>query len=213
MKFHHIEQGNIAWFKLRMGRVTASEMGNLLTPTFDLRTGDMPKTYVYEKLAELWRGKPMIHTGSWATEQGQVREEEAIPFLSLEKDWKIREGGFIESDDSLSGCSPDGLVGDDLGIECKCPEPVNHVRWLCEGVLPKSYAVQVHGSMFVTGFPRWLFFSYQRGFAPFILEIQRDEKIIAKIGEAVTRFHEQLSEAKEKMARYDPAAYSKQENL
>lgn len=182
-----------------MGRVTASEMGNLLSPTFELRKGEMPKTYVYTKLAEIWRGKPIIFTGSWATEQGEVREDEAIPFLALEKEWKILEGGFIESDDGLSGCSPDGLVGDDLGIECKSPEPVNHVRYLIEGVLPKAYAVQVHASMFITGYPRWLFYSYQRGFPPFILEVQRDEQIIAKIGEAVTLFHEQLEAAKKKM--------------
>jgi hypothetical protein len=210
MKFHPVEQGHVDWFKLRMGRVTASELGNLISPTFELRTGEMPKTYVYTKLSEMWRGKPMIFTGSWATEQGEVREEEAIPWLALEKEWKIREGGFIESDDGLSGCSPDGLVGDDLGIECKSPEPVNHVRWLVEGVLPKSHAVQVHTSMYVTGFPRWLFYSYNRGFPAFILEVRRDEAIISKIDEAVKRFHEQLEAAKTKLSAWgDPAAYLK----
>lgn len=202
MKQHLIAQGHIDWFKLRMGRVTASEMGNLLSPTFELRTGEMPKSYVYEKLAESWRGKPLIFTGSWATEQGEVRETEAIPFLALEKEWDIREGGFIETDDGLAGCSPDGLVGDDLGIECKSPEPVNHVRYLVEGVLPKAYAVQVHASMYVTGYNRWLFYSYQRGFPPFILEVRRDEAIIAKIDEAVKKFHEQLADAREKIERW-----------
>lgn len=200
--FHQVEQGHINWFKLRMGRVTASEMSNLLTPEFAPRTGEMPKTYLYSKLAEVYRGAPMISTGSWATEQGQIREEEAIPWLALEKEWKIREGGFIESDDGLAGCSPDGLVGENLGIECKSPEPVNHVRYLLDGVLPKSYAVQVHGSLYVTGFPSWVFFSYNRGFPAFILEVKRDEAIIAKIGEALALFHKNFAAAKEKLESY-----------
>jgi hypothetical protein len=207
VKQHIVEQGHKDWFNLRMGKVTASEMGNLLTPEFALRTGEMPKTFLYTKLAETWRGKPLIFTGSWATEQGELREDEAIPWLALEKEWKIRDGGFIESDDGLSGCSPDGLVGDNLGIEAKCPEPVNHVRYLVEGELPKRYAVQVHGSMYVTGFPKWIFFSYNRGFPPLILEVRRDEKIIANIKEAVNIFHDNMALAREKMNQWDARQY------
>lgn len=203
MRQYLIEQGHINWFKLRMGKVTASEMSNILTPEFKIRDGEMPKTYLYSKLAEVYRGAPMISTGSWATEQGQIREEEAIPWLALEKEWKIREGGFIESDDGLTGCSPDGLVGDNLGIECKSPEPVNHVRYLIDGILPKAYAVQVHGSLYITGFPRWVFFSYNRGFPAFIIEVQRDEAIIAKIGEAVNQFTEAFKTAKAKLDAYE----------
>lgn len=202
MKQHFIQQGHLDWFKLRMGKVTASEAGNLLTPEFAPRTGEMPKTYLYSKLAEVWREKPMIFTGSWATDQGNVREEEAIPWLALEKEWKIKEGGFIETDDGLAGCSPDGLVGDDLGIECKSPEPVNHVRYLMEGVLPKAYTVQVHFSLFVTGFPRWLFFSYQRGFPPLILTVERDEAIMSKISEALSVYHAAFEKAKAKLGEY-----------
>jgi YqaJ-like viral recombinase domain len=200
---HEIEQGHVDWFNLRIGKVTASEMKNLLTPEFELRKGEMPKTYLYSKLAELWRGKPLISTGSWATEQGQLREEEAIPWLALENGWKIRPGGFIESDDGRCGCSPDGLVSDNLGIEVKCPEPTNHVRYLIEGKVPKEYVVQVYASLYVTGFPKWLFFSYQRGFPPLIIEVPREEAIMQKIGEAVASFHSELAKAKERIAKYD----------
>lgn len=209
MKVHRIQQGHIDWFKLRMGKVTASEMGNLLTPEFKPRTGEMPRTYLFSKLAEHWRGKPLIHTGSWATEQGSVREEFAVPFLALEKDWKIEEGGFIETDDGLAGCSPDGLVGNiDLfprnafGVEVKCPEPTNHVRWLIDGGLPKDYIVQVHASLFVTGFQTWVFMSYHNDFPPLILEIKRDETIIAAIAEALGEFHAKFEAAKGKLESY-----------
>lgn len=199
MKIHSIPQGHKDWFKLRMGKVTASELGNLLTPEFKPRTGETPRTYLFSKLAEEWRGEPLIHLGSWATEQGQVRQDEAIPWLALEKDWDIREGGFLETDDGLAGCSPDGLVGDNLGVEVKCAEPTNHVRYLVEGILPKAYVTQVYGSLFVSGFPSWIFCAYQRGFPPLILEIHRDEAIMSKIDEAIDLFHEKLDEGRRRM--------------
>lgn len=205
IKHSDLVQGSVQWFALRMGRVTASEVGNLLTPKFEPRTGDGVKTYLYSKLAEVWRGKPLIHSGSWATEQGQVRQDEAIPFLALEMNWDIRDGGFIETDDHKAGCSPDGLVESEInpfGVEVKCPEPVNHVRYLINGTLPSAYVTQVHASLYVTGFEKWVFMSYQRGFPPLILEIKRDEEIIAKIATAVDTFHDDLAKAKRVLERY-----------
>jgi hypothetical protein len=200
--YHDIQQGHVNWFKLRMGKVTASEMRNLLTPKFEHKKGEAPRTYCYEKLAESWRDAPLISTGSWATEQGQMREEEAIPFLAIEKGWHIKNGGFIESDDGLSGCSPDGLVGDDLGIEVKCPEPTNMVRWLMEGVLPDDYAVQVHTSMYVTGFDRWIFLAYNRGFPALIVEVHRERAFCDKIKEAIERFHANYALGWDKLKSY-----------
>ncbi len=201
MKQHIIEHGHIDWFKLRVGKVTASELGNLLTPEFELRKGETPKSYLYSKVAEAWQGRPLISTGSWQTEQGNIREDEAIPWLALEKDWKILPGGFIETDDGRFGCSPDGLVQEqDLGVEVKCPEAVNHVRYLSEGVLPKAYVCQVYGSMFATGFKRWVFASYRRGFPALVLEIYRDGKAMAAIERAITVFHHDFKEAMERIS-------------
>ncbi len=196
MKQHIIEQGHIDWFKLRVGKVTASELGNLITPEFELRKGETPKSYVYSKVAEAWQGRPLISTGSWQTEQGNIREEEAIPWLALENDWKILPGGFIETDDGRAGCSPDGLIkGEEIGVEVKCPEAVNHVRYLTEGVLPKAYVAQVYGSMFVTGFKKWMFVSYRRGFPALVLEIQWDQQAIEKIRTAINSFHYEFDRA------------------
>ncbi len=200
MKQHIIEQGHIDWFKLRVGKVTASELRNLLTPTFELRKGETPKTYVYSKVAEAYQGRPLISTGSWQTEQGNIREDEAIPWIALEKDWKILPGGFIETDDGRFGCSPDGLVqGQDFGVEVKCPEAVNHVRYLTEGFLPNVYSCQVMGSMFVTGFKKWIFVSYRRGFPALVLEIHRDEKAMSMIRAAINQFHADFDRAMDRI--------------
>ncbi len=206
MKQHIITQGHVDWFSLRVGKVTASEMCNLLTPELTLRKGQTPLTYAYTKVAEAYRGKPQIHTGSWATEQGQVRQEFAIPFLALEKDWKIQDGGFFETDDGRAGCSPDGIVGnvelfphEAFGIEVKCPEPTAHVRYLCEGILPKDYVPQVYASLYVTGFKKWVFMSFHNDFPPLILEIYPNEKATSAIASAIDSFHAEFDRAMERI--------------
>lgn len=200
MKYHaQIEQGSEAWLKARIGKVTASELKRIITPTWKVSEGDGVKTFVYEKAAEIHRNYPLIGFGSWQTDQGQELEDEAMTFAALEYDYEISNMGFCESDDGLSGCSPDGLIRETSGVELKCPQPPNHVRYLCERVLPKDYSAQVHGSMFVTGRPEWVFLSYCRKFPPFHLVVKRDEEIMGKIAEAVAGFHEQLAVALKKI--------------
>lgn len=209
MKEYFCSQNTLDWMRLHVGIPTASGFHNLVTPEFKIREGEMPRSYAFLKIAEAWRGQPVIDLSTFAIEQGEILETEAKPFFELETDQKLREVGFITTDDGKAGASPDGLIGDDNGLEIKCPSAQMHVKYLLDGVLPKDYQAQVHGSMFVTGYQRWTFLSYRRGFPAFILEVKRDETIIAKIGEAVNRFHEQLEAAKKKIEQWgDPAAYS-----
>lgn len=206
MKIHdEIEQHRPEWHQMRIGKVTASELGNLVTADFSVRKGEMFTTYLAEKLAESWRGQPLPGFNVFDCEQGSILEEEAIPWFQLEYNVKIRQVGFIESDDSLSGCSPDGLIGDDLGVEIKCPNAQTHVKYLLGAVVPNQYLAQVHCSMFVTGYTQWLWVSYRRGFPQIVVKVDRNEEIIAKIKEAIRIFHERFNEGKKKIAEYQKA--------
>lgn len=188
--YDHIHQGELAWFKLRLGKVTASELGNLVTPKFEIRTGETPKSYLYQKLAEKLSGSPAEGFSTFATEQGQMLEDEARKMVAFELGLKMRNVAFIETDDGRAGCSPDALIGDDGGLEIKCPQPKNHMRYLVEGVLPADYAAQVHGSLYVTGRQYWMFASYSRKLPPFIIRVERDEVICSKIATALSGFYE-----------------------
>lgn len=201
MKIHaDIHQGSAEWLALRVGRVTASEAGNLLTPTFEIRKGEMPMTYLYSKLSEAYRGAPLPGFSSWESEQGQILEDEARKvFAFLHDGDRIYNVAFCEHEDGRSGCSPDALIGDHSGLELKAPQAVNHVRYLLEGRIPSAYAVQIHFSMFVTNRPEWTFFSYSRKFPPFILCVHRDEKICATIAEALDGFYSRYDSAMEKL--------------
>lgn len=201
MKIHNIDQNSLEWYQLRAGKVTASGADALLTPLFKVKEGKGPFTYLCEKVSEGY-GEILPQFSSWESEHGKILEDEARKWYAFEFNEKLHDAGFCEGDDGRCGCSPDALIGEEGGLELKCPQGTNHVRYLLDGVLPEDYAVQVHFSLFVTGRKWWKFVSYHRKFAPFVLTVQRDEAKCAKIKEALADFY----------ARYD-VAFKKLEQI
>jgi len=198
MTIYDCEQGTLEWTKLHFGIPTASGLDNLLTPEFELRKGETPKTYLYKKVAEKLQGRPLIdlNASSFMLEQGLIVEEEARPWYALEYDKQVKKVGFITTDDGQFGCSPDGLIeGEECGLEIKSPAAHTHVKYLVNGVLPKEYVSQVCGSMFATGFKRWVFVSYRRGFPALVLEIQRKQSDMDAIERAIDAFHSDFKQA------------------
>lgn len=195
MKILDVKQNSPEWLQARLGIATASEMHNLVTPLGKIKTGGAVDTYLYTKLAEKWVGRPLVTFSGGFMEQGSIREEEAIPWLEFSHDMTIHRVGFITSDDVLIGCSPDGLIEErEQGVEIKCPAPNTHIKYLLDGELPEEYRMQVQGSMLVTGFKTWRFLSYTRGFPPLLLTVQRDEKAIQALSEALTAFNSRLAD-------------------
>lgn len=192
MKIIDCQQNSLDWLMLRLGVPTASEFDNLVSPTFEVRKGQMPESYLMRKLAEAWTRSPLPGYNTIEMEFGKLREEEAIPWYEFEFSESVRRIGFVTTDDGRIGCSPDGLIGDGLGLEVKCPEAHTHVGYLMAGALPPQYAAQVQGSMFVTGFSQWRFLSYHKRFPKVVLLIERDEKAQAALSEALGRFLEKF---------------------
>lgn len=196
MKIHEVEQGSVDWEILRSGKVTASEMDALITPLGAIRKGEMPKTYLAGKLAERWIGGPLPSLYEiFDIEQGRLLEERARPAFTLHTGIEVDTVGFIETDDGNAGCSPDALIGRTSGVEIKCPRLETHIGYLLAGELPRQYVAQVQGSMFVTGFERWHFFSYRHSFPPLHVVVERDEKFQEALGEAIETFTEKLGVA------------------
>lgn len=187
MKISPHAQGSVDWSIARAGIPTASEFDNLISPTWKIRTGEMPQTYLAAKLAEAWLGGPLVGFNTFDVEMGNILEEEARPRLSLELEREVDTVGLITTDDGKIGCSPDGLIGEE-GVEIKCPAPTAHVKYLLAGQVPPQYLAQVHGGMYVTGFKSWKFFCYRRNFPNLLITVERDEEIISKIDEAVQAF-------------------------
>jgi hypothetical protein len=197
-----VKQGSPEWLQARLGIPTASEFDALVTPLWKVREGDGVESYLARKLAEKWRGEPLMSFSGGAMEQGQALEEEAIPWYEFEHGVQITRVGFATTDDGRIGCSPDGLL-DGGGIEIKCPECHTHTRYLLDGVLPKAYAAQVHGNMLVTGAAQWTFLSYCRGFPPLLLVIRRDQAAQDALRKALDTFNARLDAAYARLCEFN----------
>ena len=195
MIIHPAAQGSVDWMLARAGIPTASEFDNLISPTWKMRTGEMPRTYLAAKLAEAWLGGPLVGFNTFDMDQGNILEEEARPWLELELETQVRAVGLITTDDGKVGCSPDGLIGDSIGVEIKCPQPTAAVKYLLNGEVPPEYLAQIYGGMYVTGFKEWKFLSYRRNFPKLLITVKRDDKICDAIELAIDDFLRNFDDA------------------
>ena len=186
-------QGSAMWHEARLGRATASQAANILTPTGKLSTS---ATGLIRRLArEQVCADPNEREPNAAMEWGNMQEPFARDeFRKLTKN-RVIEVGFCQSlVHPALGCSPDGLIQDAdgpivAGLEIKCPQIDTHVEYLIDDVLPKKYAPQVHWSMAITGLDVWYFMSYFPNLRSLIVKVERDE-YTDKIESAALEFAE-----------------------
>lgn len=195
MKTIDVIQGSLQWLIARAGMPTASEFKALVTPKWEIRRGKGVKTYVAIKAAERWTKRPLPGFSTFATEQGKIREDKAVPWFELEYGMTLQRPGLITDDAGLIGCSPDAMLEDGTGLEIKCPEPQTHVKYVLDRCCPDDHLAQVHGGMLVTGAARWTFMSYSPRYPALVVPVRRDEKIIAVLREALDQFLVELQAA------------------
>jgi putative phage-type endonuclease len=98
-----------------------------------------------------------------AMEWGKRYEEQARHNVELTSGQFFRACGSIVHDDFLyCSASPDGLADvHGIGLEIKCPyNAENHLRNVEARGIPKAYWWQMQFGMWITGYPRWLFASF-----------------------------------------------------
>jgi exodeoxyribonuclease (lambda-induced) len=199
MKIHRtMQQKSWEWFTARAGKVTGSEMGNLITDKLALRKWStaMPRSYLHRKLAEKWRGEALeSFGGSRQTDQGIMWEDRARRYFASLLDSDITTIGGIESDDGRCWCSPDGIIGETTGLEIKCPNADTHVGWLLSGELPEEHVLQVHFSLWVSGWQEWQFLSYCRDLPHLAIRVEPSEEINDLIENAVQQFNIEFNDA------------------
>lgn len=142
---------------------------------------------------------------SRAMAMGSYLEPEARRFYEFSRGEKVTEVGFCTTDDGRFGCSPDGLVGDDGGIECKSPHHKTQVKWLLAGVVPPEHLAQCHGCILVTGRSYWDFLSYCPPLPELLVRVERDERTEA-LAKHLETFHAEYAKARAKIDwQPDPA--------
>jgi len=185
MKICNHEQGSPEWFEARLGIPSASMFSKIVTTKGVWST--QADSYINQLVAERLTGEREEIYQSHHMIRGTELEPEARDMYCLVKDVEVQEVGFCLHDTLKAGCSPDGLIGEDGGLEIKAPAPATHVEYLRGGVLPSRYKQQVMGCLWITQREWWDFVSYHPNMKPLIVRVERDEEYIAALEECVTK--------------------------
>lgn len=211
-----MEQRSADWFQARCGRITASRFADAIAmkevvtqrankkenrqKITELRPTDARNTYMREIIAEIMIGASKDQVSSASLNWGKDVEPFAREAYELETGNLVVETGFIlHPHHDFIGCSPDGLIGFDGGLEMKCPkDPQVHVKTLLDG-MPSEHVGQVQGCMYVTGRKWWDFVSYDPRQKPesrlYVERILRDEEYIKSLDAGLINFWADVQKA------------------
>jgi hypothetical protein len=147
-------------------------------------------------------GEPLErNVNEWMT-RGQALEAQAVKAYCFERDCELQQVGFITTDDGLIGCSPDRLViGQNGGVEIKCPMPASHVGHMCRRELDEQYRPQIMGQMLIAELDWVDWTSYCPGLPAIIVRVYRDEEFISKLREALSGFVETMLRTRERLEK------------
>lgn len=194
-----IEQRTDDWRSQRAGKITASRFTDAIsTKTVivqkESKKEGIPKitaqeptaarnTYMRTVVAEILSGRPKHEISSKSLSWGSEAEVFARKAYEIKTGLVVVESGFLlHPVYEFIGCSPDGLVGLDGGVEMKSPHDEQvHINTLLSG-MPDEHMGQVQGCMAVTSRKWWDFISYDprqaEKYRLYVQRIYRDDQYI-----------------------------------
>lgn len=164
------EQGTQEWLFDRLGKPSASNFDKILTPA-KMEISKAREAYLYELCSDMISGEIKESYKSFDMLRGNEKEADAVSAYEFLHDCEIQRVGFCLTDDGRYGASPDGLIGENGGVEIKCPKLITHHGYVKDNVLPRDYKLQVLGNLLVTGREWWDFMSYFPNIKPFIIRV------------------------------------------
>ena len=201
-----MEQRTEEWFAQRIGKVTASRVADVMAT---IKSGEAAtrKNYRMQLVCERLTGKKEESFTNSHIERGIELEPVARSMYEINNNFFVKEVGFIEhATIPMSGCSPDGLVGDDGLIEIKCPTVANHIEsitGLPVGTVPSKYIPQIQWQMACTG-RNWCDYVSFNNELPdnlqlFVKRVYRDDEYIANMEKEVIAFLGEVTETVNKL--------------
>jgi putative phage-type endonuclease len=146
-----VQQGSEAWHQMRLGKVTASRVADLLAKT---KTGPSASRGNYLIELALQRVTKTIEESytNAAMEWGTQTEPQARVAYEVKTGNFVDQVAFIDHPTIAGfGCSPDGIVAADGLIEIKCPNSATHWSYIKANEPPNKYFIQMQAQMAVTG--------------------------------------------------------------
>lgn len=191
--YEELEQGTHEWLQARCGILTASVIGQLITPkTVKVADNDTSRGLVATLAAErITRHVEEAHQ-SWAMLRGTMDEPFARDAYAKQQGVQVDEVGFMVRDygDYSIGYSPDGLVGDDGLIEIKSRDQKIQLQTIIRDEVPASNMAQLQTGLLVKD-AAWIdYVSYCGGMPLYIKRVYPDPKWQDAINEAAARFEQ-----------------------
>lgn len=190
--FEDLEQGTDEWLAARCGIVTASVVGQLITPkTIKPAANDTSRSLTAALAAERITGHVEPMHVSADMERGTLDEPYAREIYS-EHYAPVTEVGFMvrsfEHGGFRIGYSPDGLVGDDGLIEIKSRNQKIQLATILADEVPLANMAQIQCGLLVSG-RKWCdYVSYSGGMPLYVKGVTPDLDWFEAIINAVKSF-------------------------
>jgi putative phage-type endonuclease len=187
-----IIQGSQEWFALRLGKVTASRVADIVAKTKS-GWGASRANYAAELIAERLTGMPAASYTNAAMQWGTETEPLARSAYEFYGDCAVQQVAFIQHPViTMAGASPDGLVSVDGMVEIKCPNTSTHIDTLLGQEVPGKYLTQMQFQLACSG-RRWVdFVSFDprmpEAMRLFVKRVPRDDAVIANLEKEVIAF-------------------------
>lgn len=175
-------QGEPEWFECRRGVATASRFSDVLAKG----QGITRRKYLYTLAGEVLTGECAESYSNPHMERGHEMEADAINLYAFDRELDPVVVGFMRR--GRAGCSPDRIIGTDGIVEAKSKLPHLQLEVLERDDLPPEHKAQVQGQLWVSGRDWCDFVSYWPRLPLFVKRVERDEKYIATLAQAVADF-------------------------
>jgi putative phage-type endonuclease len=200
-----MDQGTEEWFTIRIGKVTASRVADVIAKT---KTGYSASrdNYMAQLVCERLTGQKGESFSNAAMQHGTDTEPLARAAYEALHDVLVDEVGFVPHPSiEMAGASPDGLVGDDGLLEIKCPNTATHIETLLSQSVPGKYNTQMQFQMACTGRQWCDFVSFDNRLPTelqlFVKRVPRDEVFIRLIEAEIVQFLAELDDKINKLMK------------
>jgi len=191
-----VEQGSPEWFQMRLGKVTASRVADILAKT---KTGPSAsrQNYLIELAIQRTTGIIQESYSNSAMEWGTQTEPQARVAYEITTNNFVDKVAFIDHPSiKWFGCSPDGLVSDRGLLEIKCPNSATHWEYFKSKKPPQKYFIQMQAQIAVTNKDWCDFVSFDPRMPDrsqlLIVRVDRDEAFIAEMEAEIKKFLDEV---------------------
>ena len=187
-------QGSPEWHAVRLGKITASRLGDLMKKT---KYGESTyKTRLRMELAieRITNTSASSMVMNRAMHDGIEREPDARTLFEAVTGKEVALSGSHDHPDIVNtSASPDGLLrGENAILEIKCPTHTTHAKNLMADGIDKRYLFQIQWQIACTESTHGYFVSYHPDFPRELrlkwVRVERDDDVIAEITEEVKKF-------------------------